>query len=85
MFHLSSKTLDDCIECPIDGKVIRGICYILKRENTLTSWNKANDNCKRENSYLVNVNLNNWFMFWDDFELSFNQFNQQYYVINLNF
>ena len=77
----SSSSLNSCIECPTDGKVIKGNCYILKTEiNDTLSWNDAQKKCKNINGYLVNVDLDDWFEFWDSFSLSFNQFKQDYYV-----
>ena len=46
----------------------------------MISWQRAKENCKKDGSFLINVDINKWFSFWNEFELSFNEFNQQYYV-----
>ena len=80
MKNWSSKLQDRCIECPNDGEIVRGTCYIIKTENSIISPEKASENCKKDDSFLINVDINNWFSFWNEFQQSFNQFNQEYYV-----
>jgi hypothetical protein len=76
----SSDTLDTCIECPFNGQVFRGRCYYLKNNLFPLSWEEARQDClKNHDGDLINIDVNYWYEFWNEFNEHFKN-NKNYYV-----